>query len=144
MSFVMRSTPLCNPADLIKGIAERPAEERADLLGRKARKLARTHVPAVGEHPSGNGRIEHHQHVTADDAPVAVQVPERPLGLQLAECPPDALLGCTAHGELHHHDGEPKDDEKNKIDKDESRPAVSSGDEGEAPDVAEADGASGR
>ena len=74
-----------HPADLIKRIAERPAEERADLLGRKARKLTRAHVPAVGQHPPGDGRIEHHQHVTADDAPVAVQMPERPLGFQLAE-----------------------------------------------------------
>ena len=133
-----------HPADLIKRIAERPAEERADLLGRKARKLARAHVPAVGQHPPGDGRIEHHQHVTADDAPVAVQMPERPLGFQLAERQADALLGGPAHGELHHHNGKAENDEKNEIDEDESRPTVGSGDEGEAPDVAEADGAAGR
>ena len=68
-------------------------------------------------------------------------MPERPLGFQLAERQADALLGGPAHGELHHHDGQA---EKNEIDEDESRPTVGSGDEGEAPDVAKADGAAGR
>ena len=71
-------------------------------------------------------------------------MPARTFGLQLLQGRAQISLRRPAHGELHHHNGKAENDEKNEIDEDESRPTVGSGDEGEAPDVAEADGAAGR
>ena len=67
-----------------------------------------------------------------------------PRGLQDVEGLGGRTLGGAADGELHDHDGQSQDDEENEVKHNEGRPAVLAGDVGEAPHVAQADGAAGR
>ena len=67
-----------------------------------------------------------------------------PRGLQDVEGLGGRTLGGAADGELHDHDGQTQNDEEDEIHQDEGRAAVFTGDVGEAPHVAQADGAAGR
>ena len=64
--------------------------------------------------------------------------------LQHAEADRAAFAGRPAHGELHGHDGQAQHDQEKQVNKHERRAAVLSGNIGEAPYVADADGTPGR
>ena len=97
----------------------------------------------VGEHPTGHRGVEHHEQIAPGDAHPFVLVPVSARRLQHVEGPGDGALGAAAHGELHDHDGQSQDHQEDEVHDEEGRAAVLAGDVGEAPDVAEADGAAG-
>ena len=67
-----------------------------------------------------------------------------PAGSSTRKLTAQLFAGRPAHGELHHHDGQAQDDEEHEVHQHERRAAVLSGNIGEAPYVADADGTPGR
>ena len=99
---------------------------------------------ARSEHPASHGGVEHHEQIAARPADPLVLVPVGAGRLQLVEGPGDGALRAAAHRELHDQDGKSQHHEEQQVHDEEGRAAVLAGDVGEAPDVAEADGAAGR
>ena len=66
---------------------------------------------------------------------------ETTLGFEHIERLRAAFLAGTAHGELHHHDGQAQNDQEDQIEQHERAAAVFAGDIGETPHVSKADGA---
>ncbi|MDL2227106.1 flagellin, partial [Deltaproteobacteria bacterium OttesenSCG-928-M10] len=60
-------------------------EKGPHLAGVQAVQLAADRIIEIGQHPAGNSGVEHHQHVIAQDAQIAVNVPLGAFGLKLAE-----------------------------------------------------------
>lgn len=96
----------------------------------------------VGEKPSGDGGVEHHQGVIADDRQLAVDMPRLFGRSQCIEGKTDVLLAGPSNGEFHDHDRKTEDDEKQDVDEHKSSPAVPAGNKGKSPYISQSDGAS--
>ena len=125
----------------LAGAGEQRVEDLAALFRRDAGELPGCALHHEGEHPARHRGVEHHEQVVADQAKPLDAVPLGALGLERVVAAGDALLACAAGGELHHQDRQAEDEKKHQVHKDERAAAVLAGDIGEAPDVAQADGA---
>ena len=126
------------------GGGEHLAVDAADLLGAHAGdKIAPEEFIKVIHHPTGDGGVVHHKQAAAQHAEPAVDVPllarlfEGLVGLY------GAFAAGAAHGQLHGHNRDAHDDQADEVEQDEVPAAVLAGDIGEAPDIADADGAAG-
>ena len=98
----------------------------------------------VVQHPAGDGGVVHHQHVAAEDGEPAVDMPLAVgllQGLIAQDC---ALAAGATNRQLHGQHGKAHNHQENEIQQHKQAAAVLSGHIGEPPDVANADGASGR
>ena len=153
MALVMRSTPFCTPSEQMRmetthttAIQKTHSTGEASMASKTAEvahELPGGELRHVGEHPTGHRGVEHHEQIAPGDAHPFVLVPVSARRLQHVEGPGDGALGAAAHGELHDHDGQSQDHQEDEVHDEEGRAAVLAGDVGEAPDVAEADGAAG-
>ena len=125
----------------LTGTGEQRVEDLAALFRRDARELPGCALHHEGEHPAGNGGVEHHEQVVTDQAEPLDAVPFGALGLERVVAAGDALLAGATGGELHHQDRQAEDEKEHQVHKDERAATVLTGDIGEAPDVAQADGA---
>ena len=132
-----------HPADELARVCQHGAEN----LGRARRiepvERARAHLHHVRQHPAAHRGVEHHENQASDEAPPAEPMPA-PRRLQGVEGQGGGLLAGTTHRELHHHDRQAQNHKEQQVEQDERRTAVLAGDVGEAPDVAQADGATCR
>ena len=126
------------------GGGEHLAVDAADLLGAHAGdKIAPEEFIKVIHHPTGDGGVVHHKQAAAQHAEPAVDVPllarlfEGLVGLY------GAFAAGAAHGQLHGHNRDAHDDQADEIKQHKVSAAVLAGDIGEAPDIADADGAAG-
>ena len=78
-----------------------------------------------------------------DNAEPTGDLPEGTLPFQGNIGADSILLGMTADHQLGNHDRQADDKDTDQIDKDKSTTAVLTGDVGELPDIAEADGTAG-
>ena len=123
-------------------VAQHAAEHAADFVcGHARREGAGEELPEVAEHPAGDRGVVHHQHVVAQHAQPAVDVPFGAGLLQRLVGFDHALAAAAANREFHGHDGDAHDDEEQQIEDDEDAAAVRAGDVGEFPYVADTDGA---
>ena len=125
----------------LAGVGEQGVEDLAALFRCDARELPGCALHHEGEHPAGNGGVEHHEQVVADQAKPLDAVPLSTLGLERVVAAGDALLAGAAGGELHHQNRQAEDEKEHQVHEDERAATVLTGDIGEAPDVAQADGA---
>lgn len=116
------------------------AKFRLHTRGIQAHKVAPHHLDKVVQQPAGDGGIEHHEQIVARDAEAAIPVPLGPFWFEHMERTGDALLAGTAHGELHDHNWQSHDEQKQQVDQYEGRAAVFSGDIGEPPHISQSDG----
>ena len=72
-----------------------------------------------------------------------MDVPAAALGLQGLVAQHGALAAGTAHRQLHGQNGNPHDDQGDDVEQHEYAAAVDTGDVGEFPHIADADGATG-
>lgn len=156
MALVMRSTPFCTPSEQMRmetthttTIQKTHSTGEASIASKTAEVALRVgphELPGgelrhVGEHPPGHRGVEHHEQIAPGDAHPLVLVPVSARRLQHVEGAGDGALGTAAHSELHDHDGQAQDHQKDQVHDEEGRASVLAGDVGEAPDVAEAYGA---
>ena len=116
-------------------------EHVAHALGGHAGEGAGDELHRVIEHPAGDGGVVHHQHVVADEAQPAVDLPAFMLFVQRAVRRDHALTAAAAYCQLHRHNGNAHDDEEQQIKDHKNAAAVGAAHVGEFPDVADADGA---
>ncbi len=102
---------------------------------------ARRATPHIREHPSRNDGIEHHEQVVSRKADPLERMPPRAGGFEHVEAARDALPARAADGEFHDQQRKAEHHEEQDVDEHECRAAVLPCDIGEAPDVAQADGA---
>ena len=126
----------------LHGGGEHLAEDGADLLRRHpAAEGAEGEAAEVAHHPARDGGVVHHEKAAAQKAEPAVDVPllarlfQGPIGQHRALAP------GPAHRQLHGQHGDAHDDQADEVEEDEVAAAVLAGDVGEAPDIANADGA---
>ena len=132
-----------HPGADLKGVGQHIAEHAAHGLRVQPVKGAGEELEEVIQHPAGNRGVEHHQQVAARQAEPAVNVPFAARRLQLFVGAHRALAGGTAHGELHGHHGHAHHDQEEQIEQHKGAAAVVAHHIGEAPHIADADGASG-
>ena len=126
--------------ELQAGIADLGVEE---VARREPRRIA-ARRPGGGprevvERPARDDRVVAEQQEGAEHAPHAEDGPPRARGFP--ERADGALLRPPADQQLRHHDRHPDHQDADQVDEDERAPVVVPGDVGEAPEVAQADGA---
>ena len=123
-------------------IGQQLAEHGGRVLRRHAVvELAGQEPAKIAHHPAGNRRVVHHQEVAADQAEPAVDVPLR-LGLFERLVGEDrALAARAADGQLHRQHGNAHDEQAQNVKENKIAAAVFARHIGEAPDIADADGA---
>ena len=94
-----------------------------------------------GEHPAGHAGIEHHEQVVARKAHPLEVVPFRARRLERVVAARDGFLTGAPGRELHDEHRQREDGQKHQVHEYECRTAVFAGDVGEAPHVAQPDGA---
>ena len=125
-------------------LAQQIAEFPGNSLGVQPLEAAPQYLHKIIQQPPGDHSIKHHQQIVAREAHIAVPMPVGAGGLQPLEGQGDAPLAGPAHGQLHHHDGQTQNDQKQQIQQHKSRSAIFPCDIGKAPHVAQADGAARR
>ena len=95
----------------------------------------------VGEKPTCDGGVEHHQRVVADNRQLSVDMPRLFCRSQCIEGKTDVLLARPADCKFHDHDGKTEGYEKQDINEHKSSPAVPAGDKGKSPYISQSDGA---
>ena len=110
----------------------------------ESRELAGRHFERIGDHPAGDGGVEHHQNVVARECEPFIPMPFGALGLQNVVASRAAFLARTAHGIFHNQDRQAENYQKHQVKQHERRAAIFAAYIWEAPDVAKANGASGR
>ena len=123
-----------------KHLIEYPADGFAAHAGGKA---ADKEFIEVIHHPTGNGGVVHHQKAAAQHTEPAVDMPLLSRLFQRFVCLNGTFPAGAPHGKLHRHDRNTHDDKADEIEQNEVPAAVLTGDIGEAPDIADADGAAG-
>ena len=77
-----------HPKDHGVWITQHGLEKFGDLSGAAPGEFATSDIPAVRHHPAGDSRIEHHQHITSDQAEAAEHMPLASFWLQSVKgCP---------------------------------------------------------
>ena len=123
------------------GAGQHLGELTGYLLGVQAGQLTDGGHVEIVQHPAGHRGVEHHQQIATDQGEIAVDVPFLARLFQCLIGPHRALAGGTAHRKLHGHDGQTQNDQKNQIKQHECAAAALTGNIGELPHVADADGA---
>ena len=132
-----------HPDDHLGGVLHHGREHLCSRVNRSICELTRREFWNVGNHPAGDGRVEHHEDHAADIPPPAKPV-EAALWLEDVKGECRALLARTADGKLHDHDGQAENHEENQVQQHEGCSSVLTRDVWKAPDVANADGAACR
>ena len=130
-----------HPRGHLGSVRQQRAEHAADFLGTQTVKGAHRKLEKIAEHPAGHRGVVHHQQVAARHAEQAVDVPLAALRFQRPVSDDSAALACPADGQLHDEHRRAHDDQKQQVEQHKHAAAVLSRHEGEAPDVADADGA---
>ena len=125
------------------GIAQHRAENGVNFLELHPVERSRRELDEIRQHPAGNGRVEHHQHVVAEHTGPAVQLPGGRFGLEHLVRADGALTAGASHSKLHAQHRQPKNGQKQQIDQHEQTAAVLSHQPRELPHVADADGTAG-
>ena len=128
--------------ELQAGVAHLLVEQVA--RGQSGREAAESpfHRPGeVVDRPAGDDRVVAEQDEGADDAPASHDAPGGPR--DRLERPDRALLAFSPDEQLRHHDGQPDGGDADKVHEHEGSAVVLPGYEGELPQVAQSDGASG-
>ena len=127
------------------GHQSRLLHQRGVLVGYPHRiqpgKIPLCHLGKVEEQPAGHRGIKHHQQIVARNTNPAVQVPSAALGLQRLEGQGNAPLAGPAHRELHYHDRQAHDHQKQQVDQHKGRTAIFTRDIRKSPYVSKPDGA---
>lgn len=127
----------------LAGIGQHIGPDCVYIRGLHAAEGAGGELEAVTQHPAGDRGVVHHQQAAPDYAQPAVDVPAAALGLQGLVAQHGALAAGTAHRQLHGQNGNPHDDQGDDVEQHEYAAAVDTGDVGEFPHIADADGAAG-
>ena len=127
-------------------IAEQPGEYRANGLCGLARKLATGGRSNVGHGPAANHRIERQNQETGQHADSTDHPPDRFQALACcnqAQAVDGAVATPAANHDFSHHDGNTDHGNADQVYQDKGATAVLTGNVGEFPDIAEADGGTG-
>lgn len=139
MALVMRSTPFCTPSEQMRmetthttTIQKTHSTGEASIASKTAEVALRVgphELPGgelrhVGKHPPGHRGVEHHEQIAPGDAHPLVLVPVSARRLQHVEGAGDGALGTAAHSELHDHDGQAQDHQKDQVHDEEGRASV--------------------
>jgi len=125
------------------GVLGHGGEHFADSGSVQSHKFTCGSVHKILDHPAGDGAVAHQQDDVAGQGNITVNMPLGALGLQLLVHFDGTLLGTPAQSKFHGHDGQTQQDQTGQIDQNKNSTAVLSGDIGEFPDIADADGAAG-
>ena len=124
------------------GAAQHGAEHPGDLVaGHAGVEAAGEEFSEIVHHPAGDGGVIHHQQIAARQTEPAVDVPLGAGLFQILVGQHGALAAAAAHRQFHGHHGDAQQQQAHQIEQDEVAAAVLAGDIGEAPHVADADGA---
>ncbi len=132
------------PEGQFQRVAQHFAEPAGDFIRRLADERSGDVLEAVVHHPAGDRGVVHHEEGTADDREPAVPVPFRSFRFEDVVGAGGTSLRAAADGELGGQDRDAEDDQEQKIDEHEDGAAVLPANVRELPDVADADGTSGR
>ena len=97
----------------------------------------------IGEHPSGDDGVAHHEQIVAADADVLHKVPFLSLLFKHVKGGGDAALTAPTYGKLHGHDRQTKEEKKADVDEYEDCAAIRTGDDRKPIHIAQSYGASG-
>ena len=106
-------------------------------------KGARGELEEVVQHPAGYGGVVHHQQVAAENGEPAVYVPLAAGLFQGLVAQHRTLAAGAAHAQLHGQHRQAQHHQHDQVDQHEKSAAVLPRHEGEAPHIADADGAPG-
>ena len=112
--------------------------------GAEPRELAGCHFERVGDHPAGDGGVEHHQNEIAGEREPFIPMPFGAFGLQNVVASRAAFLARAAHGIFHDQDGQAENHQEHQVEQHKRRAAIFAAYIRETPYVAKANGASGR
>ena len=122
------------------GACQHFGELTGHLIGVQTRQLAGCGHVEIVQHPACNGGVEHHEQIAAHEGKIAVDVPLLARFFQCLIGPHRALAGSTPHRELHRHDGQAQNDQKEQVEQHKCAAAALTGNIRELPHVADADG----
>ena len=124
-------------------IAEHVSEHIADTFRSHSVKCARKEFYEVIEHPTGYGRVVHHEQIASDDAEPAVNVPLASLRFQCLIALDGTLTTCASDSQLHREDRNAHNDQEDQIKEDEHSSTVLTRNERELPHITDTDRTSG-
>ena len=106
------------------GTRQHRAEDLTDPLRFRRSEGTIDEFPEIGKHPAGYRRVVHHEQVAPQDAEPPMDMPLRSRPLQCGVALDCAFSARAAHSQLHRHDGNAHQHQKEQVKEDEYRTAI--------------------
>lgn len=121
------------------GTCQHRAEDLADPVRLRRGEGAIDEFPEISKHPAGYRRVVHHEQIASKDAEPSMDMPLRTRFLQRGVALDCAFSARAAHSQLHRHDGDAHQHQKEQVKEDEYRAAVFACHIGEFPYIPDPD-----